>query len=362
MKQTSLNVDYEAEMDERAMTLMDRLRGFRENEIRTDITIWAHNRTIDCWRSITDNPPSPDSSLETLDEYPERVALQYFLSVFPLETIYARLGSEGVIYRIVNGPIDEEEEEAFRAQFLNLTGKDVCKISDARLWVWRENFSHNIPLVMKVHDLHAHMLESVSDPDYLPQLLEQSTLPGVSLSAERIRDYKLMQLSTKERNSRGYARDLEPGQTGRNDNGLIYLDSPLALALQYKGKPNAVVGFFPKTADDLVIFQMQGIRPAQLDHKGLKTFHGSSRGLAPFDWQKLFVQVVEDIGKAFGYSRIGIRSGHKNPWTEPDRFRVIHLPLEDALRKYDTVAQRLGFAQAQDTNWYRSLTPGAESR
>lgn len=106
-----------------------------------------------------------------------------------------------------------------------------------------------------------------------------------------------------------------------------------------------------------MIYQLQGVRPVKIGTDGKPAGNGSSRGLMPINWQKLLVDCVEYIGRQLGYLKIGVQSGHNNRWTIPYVDGKIHLPLEEALQKYDVVAQRLGFQQGENKDWYKFLIP-----
>ncbi|MBI2138651.1 hypothetical protein HYU13_03620 [Candidatus Woesearchaeota archaeon] len=136
----------------------------------------------------------------------------------------------------------------------------------------------------------------------------------------------------------------------------FYLDAPVGLMVSYRGIPNALNGFFTSDPDTLMITQLQGLMPRKIIGGKLQGKH-HSRGFYKIDMIAALVEMNMGIAMEAGFSRIGIRSGENNRWTKPDENGKIHLKLEDALKRYDGTAEKLGFLRGHDRNWYKDLPP-----
>lgn len=135
----------------------------------------------------------------------------------------------------------------------------------------------------------------------------------------------------------------------------IYFDGAFGFILQYKTEPIAVCAFDTTTATTAVIKQLQGIKPelvTETKTKGEKV-RGHTWALAPIDWTQFFVEYTSVWLQQFGFEEIGIQTGKYNRWVHSNGNHK--LPLEIAVVRYDTTAQRLGFTQRDDENWYRRI-------
>lgn len=153
-------------------------------------------------------------------------------------------------------------------------------------------------------------------------------------SEKKINDYSIDIINTDSNSPFDYGK--------RKKFSDIFLDTPIGITLIYKDKPNAVVSFIPKDKNILMIHQLQGVMPKIYNKK--KEFTGKykwhSRGLFGLDWQKLLVESCIIMAQEEGYNKIGIKSGYNNIWVKKNLMK-----LDDALKKYDRVAERLGFVQ-----------------
>ncbi len=116
-------------------------------------------------------------------------------------------------------------------------------------------------------------------------------------SEKKINDYSIDFINTDSNSPLDYGK--------RKKFSDIFLDTPIGITLIYKDKPNAVVSFIPK------------------------------------DRQKLLVELCITVAKEKGYNKIGIRSGYNNRWLNEKG----GIKIKGALKKYDKVAERLGFVQ-----------------
>ncbi len=305
-------------------------------------------------RELDQNPPA-DFSMKTLEVYPDDSPLAIVLAHLPVEVLYSELGDDALLWTWVRYPYKDQKNIVAKG-IQRVTGRDPQRMEKARLTAWQLLHTDKVSLVRAIYDLNEAVLGGIANSIDLPNLLQAHARKDVQLSNERLTEYSLDPLTTERDLSHGYDATWSANNYQNEDKRHdLWLDSPVGLALLYKRRLNAVIGFFPSEVGTLMIYQLQGVRPTKIGAAGKPVGEGSSRGLMPIDWQKLLVGCIEAIGQKLGYSQIGIQSGHNNEWTRPYRDGKVHLPLEEALKKYDGVAERLGFRQAGNKNWYRGL-------
>jgi len=312
--------------------------------------------TLDHYLNELEQDPPLDFSMQALDEYQHHLNLAMVLAHLPAEVIHIELGDDALMWTWVKYPYSTQKDVVAEG-IQRVTGRDPERIEKARLTAWQLLQTSKAGLVKSIYDLNEQVLGGITETIDLPNFLQRNAKSGVKLSPKRLNNYSLDPLTTEGTNSHGYEITWEAENNQDGDKRFsIYLDSPVGLTLTYKGEPNAVVGFFPNDFDTVMVYQLQGVRPTKIGADGKPIGKSSSRGLMPLNWQKLLVDVIEHIGQKLGYEQIGIQSGDNNSWTKPyGREGEIHLPLEEALKRYDGVAQKLGFQQAENKNWYRSL-------
>jgi hypothetical protein len=138
----------------------------------------------------------------------------------------------------------------------------------------------------------------------------------------------------------------------------IWLDSPNGFALTYKGTLNAVVGISVAENDELMVSQIQGAkayRPSK-EKKDRERLH--ARGLMPLDWQKLMINISEELARQLNLKSMGIQSAENNQWIKTalkDGERDVHLSKDAARRAYDEPAKRFGYVLGEDGNWHKPL-------
>ncbi|MCX6773227.1 MAG: hypothetical protein NTV88_05695 [Candidatus Micrarchaeota archaeon] len=134
----------------------------------------------------------------------------------------------------------------------------------------------------------------------------------------------------------------------------IHLDAPIGIGLLYKSMPNAVSSAIPLDGQTLLVKQLQSLRP--FDPKNILQRKGGSRGLFGLDWQKLLVEANEQMARFFGFSVLAVQSAANNEWViMEDRNQTPHLKYESAVKIYDETANRLGFVQGKNGNFYRKI-------
>jgi len=247
---------------------------------------------------------------------------------------------EFIIPYIASILVPEEFWELFTIG--GISPRDVEKV---RAHAWKLLRTDRFSTIKICYEFCVYFNEAVEGVNpYLPTLLQENS-NGNQLSNERLADYSLCPLRVNTRSPRGYAEEWY-GKVIREKLYSLYLDCPTGITLMYKGKPNAIVGLYPCNESTLMIYQLQGVRPINIETGE----RASSRGIAPLDWQKLLVDIAVYIGNNMGFSTIGILGASNNPWV-----RLGHFTLEDAVEKYDNVATRLGFKPRSDGNFYMSI-------
>ncbi len=309
---------------------------------------------------LSKHPPEK-FTLRDLDDYDEQnreegFSLCIVLSHLPSKAVYSEFGSDALLWSWIRNSY-RESQDAIAEGLTQILGVDVKRLEKARLTAWQLLFSRRSELVKSIYDFSDALIGGAADSIELPTLLQGHAKNGIELSDKRINDYSLEPLTTESTYSTG---DEVKWGAGNNSEGnkryIVYLDSPVGIALSYKGEPNAVLGLFPCDTDTLFITQLQGVQPYIADSKGNNVGSVHSRGLAPLNWEYTLIDIAAYLCRQLGYSRIGIQGGRNNKWTQPyGRKQEIHLPLEKALERYDKTAKRLGFCQAKDRNWYKSL-------
>lgn len=184
----------------------------------------------------------------------------------------------------------------------------------------------------------------------LAQLIKDNTKKEVTLSDKRINDYSLNPLNTPDSNICGMEKkwgSFQKYDGSRTKKFSIFLDTPIALGLFYKGEPNAIIGFIAENRQTLMVHQIQGVRPRIFDYKKKISKKGSSRGLMPLNWEDLLVNCVEQLAKEMNFKKTAIKSGYNSKWFFPASKRI--------LDRYDLIAEKLGYRQRSNQNWYKDI-------
>jgi hypothetical protein len=301
-------------------------------------------------RRLRQDPPA-DFSLGSLDVYKKGLDLSIVFAHLPPTVLHEELGESALFWTWVRFPY--EGREKLLKSLAKILGKDQAllkKCSKAAWTILDSNKASDVKSILTdIDSVNNGFLQSVD----LPSLLRTCANPGVTLSDKRVGDYALVPLNTEKHYESGYeerwGRDVHDGDRVF----AVYLDTPIAMGLMYKGRPNAVVSFLPQDGKTVMIYQLQGIQQRVIDTETFDDVRRvSSRGLAVIDWQRVLVECVRQFAVHQGYDALGIRSGHNNSWTEEQyKDGTVHLPLEEAIARYDMVAERLGFTQ-REKEWY----------
>lgn len=140
----------------------------------------------------------------------------------------------------------------------------------------------------------------------------------------------------------------------------IYLDGAFGFILHYQNEPVAVCTYDTTKARSAIIKQLQGVKPEIVGEKKSddKKVRGETWALAPLGWTQFFVEYTTAYLQQFGFDEIGILGARNNSWIKRGKKSGKHrIEIDFAERRYDATAQRLGFEQREDGDWYKKIHP-----
>jgi hypothetical protein len=216
--------------------------------------------------------------------------------------------------------------------------------------------------------MHNAIMEAVMGPGIedldIGDLVEKSAQKGIALSKQRRKQYGLIAFQADSMEYMRNGRVLQwNGQDEAKEKGLhfdMWLDTPVGIALTYKGLPQAIGGLAAGGASEVEIWQMQRVRGYVVgEQKGeneRRTIESTRqpRGLMPLDWQKLFVYIAAEIADKVGADTLGIREADKIPGYN------CYITTEQAELAYNVPAQRLGFERGSDGDWHMPVRQAQE--
>lgn len=312
-----------------------------------------------------------DDKLSFLDklaeeDYGRKYEIAHALAEASSERVLQAYGPEILAWTAANAGLDSLGER-HREGLEKLLGVDAVLFEKARLWDWQNYGKSSGHHILQHYAFMENIGNGALNNLDISAALRSAVRPGIELKDDRIADYSLMPLRAQEARFRpdGWEQTWISKELSPNVTYSIWLDTPTGFALLYKGVPQAVVGLVPnaEVRNELVVCQLQGVQGSRVNpNKSMFSDEYvvskvGARGLMPFDWQKLMVNLSSNLAISLGYSNLSIQGGANNLWvrtrlkneTEP------HLPLELAKTAYDEPAQRLGFAQSEDGNWHKAI-------
>ena len=289
----------------------------------------------------------------SLDRLKFNSYLRELLLSLPPEKVLKDLGKEVVLWAWVNSTIDDDLQGDFEQVIDNSLGINMELLINARKAVWRDSRTRDFKQIMNLYT-RLNGLETVLPMVPLFELLCTHASKEIMFSEEKREEYQLQPLMDRKLKK---IHTMMYAIKNKNQEKIfsIYLDAPGAFALCYKNEPQAVAAYTCSTPSTLLIPQLQGIN-WEFDRSNNIKKKRHARGLVHLDWQASLVDIVAYIGRRQGFTQLGIQSGYNNDWTQKyDEKGKVHLPLDVALQKYDAVAERLGFIQREDKNWYKII-------
>lgn len=285
-------------------------------------------------------------------DYHTQSSLERLLAAIPPEVIFKELGPDALLWTAVNYPVLDDAHKRLRSGVKDLMQIDTVKLERARLAAWRNLHETKGSQVKLMYT----MMDDIRNGALarLAPKVENYPRDGAVISGARKKDYSLIPFETADREPEGWEKTwgplFYPVQEG--EPCCIWLDAPVAFGIGYKGIPNAVVSFLAEPGK-FIIKQIQGVQRHVIKN-GKLVSKKSSRGLAPLDWQRYLDDCVADFSGAYGIHEAVWTGGANNRWIEP-LHGELHMTLDEAVQKYDKVAERLGYTKRDDNNWYKKV-------
>lgn len=312
-----------------------------------------------------------DDPVQYLDDllksdHQKAAAINRALLFLPPEVVLDNFGHEVTAWISSNTDV-QGDNDGINKLLESEAGYNLEDLETSSQWQWNKHYNSLGKPILANYQFMQHMKDTALANIDREKLLTAHARPDVTLSAKRLDDYALIPLRLEEYNTSqagGWVQDWSNDRSetiGYN----MWLDAPTGYALTYKGLPNAMAGLAMRGVDELMLYQIQGVRGDILDPNvsqfSVERVVGKvkSRGLAPIDWQAFMVATAESLGKNLGVRQLGIQAGKNNHWIKPRRRdEEAHISRETAERAYDATAQRLGFTKSDDDkkgNWHKTI-------
>ncbi len=241
---------------------------------------------------------------------------------------------------------DRQTVELKKRGFNNTLIRNACFLE-------REHHTQalRVKAVLAHYSFMENWLGGAVDRVDLPAVLQATATEPLSDST--IEDYGLMALGNQP--EPGYLDG--PAQWSIDPDNVVWLDTPVGFILTCRHEPHALVSVAAHGTDDVMIHQMQGVRPKRRNPQtGKFDKQGSSYGLIPLDWRKTLVTVVGSVAAELEMKSVVIQQGSKNIWTKKRYGQPhAHITVKYAKQAYDQQAKRLGFDPGVDGNWYKPV-------
>lgn len=306
-----------------------------------------------------------DDLVET--DHERALKINSSLIVLPPKAVVENYGEDVGVWAAVNTVISGHNDE-LKAE-LEHRGYDLPTLEIASHWEWRTRYKMFGKNVLKQYStIDAIINKGALQEIDLEEVLTGAAQDGVEMTQRRLGEYALIPLQTKRWNTyytggsvEGWSDDVRPDLSYN-----MWLDSPVGFALTYKGLPNAMVGVAANGPNELMTYQLQGVKGRKIDpllsrydeNRVVGTLN--ARGLAPIDWKKAAVGITEQLAHNLDFSSAGIQSAKNNVWTKKHMASDTepHLPMDTAVRVYDDTAKRLGYrktASDSKNNWHKPI-------
>ncbi len=192
----------------------------------------------------------------------------------------------------------------------------------------------------------------------ISDLLSSSANADFEMTPERESEFALLALNTKYCGAKGYESFYDDTEiktaSGVVKKFKIYIDTPVSVALMHCGEPKALVSILPISKETIMIYQLQGVKPEVKVGKWRGNWRPTHGGgiLGQFDWKQVMVRCAEQIATDLGYTEMAIQGARNNRWVQ---FGVAGF-AKRAGDIYDATAERLGYMQREEGNWYKRMT------
>ncbi|MGV8171341.1 MAG: hypothetical protein ACP5OA_01450 [Candidatus Woesearchaeota archaeon] len=291
-------------------------------------------------------------------------SLSKLWAFLPPKIVFDEFGEQALFWTWNRYNVGIERSIMILDHYAMMTGKDAKLLENARLGMWRIKYNTDCEDINMMYRFFTEMESKLSEINLEKVLLDAS--PNRERLSKIINKYSLQKLLVQELNDkgRGFDRNHEQIYSGtlkhdKNRLSIIYMDTPIGIALAYEDKPIAITTFLPENGV-LEIHQIQGIKEVVLDREGDLIKKLRTKGLFDFDWKKSLVTIAEEAAKSFGIERCCIKSAKNNRWIKIfNKNGETHLKLKDAINIYDNTAKSLGYKKEREHswvwNWYKTL-------
>ncbi len=212
-------------------------------------------------------------------------------------------------------------------------------------------------LLLPIADAIRYINTDFTDNYDLTDLLSSCAHADFEMNEEKVSEFALRPLHTKYCGSKGY-EEMYGHSEIKTAPGIvkkfkIYLDTPASIALMHCGEPKALVSVLPISPSTIMIYQLQGVKPEIKFGKWRSDWRPTHGGgiLGRFDWKKVMVGCAEQVARDLGYTEMAVQGARNNRWTQAG----VSGFTKRAGLIYDATAERLGYVQREDGNWYKSL-------
>jgi hypothetical protein len=289
-------------------------------------------------------------SVEELETINRKSEISRVLAHLPAEAIIRHFGQDILLWTWLMYPERGKIKDQLRRGVEEITGVDMELLERAQIFemlVSREDAYHHI--MVNYNLLQAQRNGNIGKENLEKILFNARKRGDERVNEQTVKKYSITITEPCVKRNHGWDINWKKRRFG-NKMYEIYLDAAFGFLLLYNDEPSAVCTFDTTSKKTALIKQFQGTTPKIVD--GNKT-KGNAWALAPFDWTRFFVDYTSAWLQQFGFEDIGIQAGQKNRWIHK---RGSHqLPIEMAEARYDGTAQRLGFRQHDDGNWYRRI-------
>ncbi len=211
-------------------------------------------------------------------------------------------------------------------------------------------------LLLPIADALRYVNTDFADNYDISDLLSSCANVDFEMTPERRSEFALLALNTKYCSAKSYESSYDHAEiktaSGVVKKFKIYIDTPVSVALMHLGEPKALVSILPVSKETMMIYQLQGVRPEIKEgRRNWRSPHGGGI-LGQFDWKQVMVGCAEQIGRDLGYTEMAIQGARNNTWVQ---FGVAGF-AKRAGEIYDATAERLGYTQREEGNWYKGIT------
>lgn len=306
-----------------------------------------------------------------LDRYGQARSLSRLFAHLPPEALVEEFGPESLLWAWLNYPYLRPEAEDPLAQRLVEGGvrlleweADCARKARRALW---ERSIRNAEQVKLLHD----MLESARRGDAggidLAEALQAGVEEGKPIPHDTLAAFRLAAVVSAGAAPRGWSRRWPLRNLGEDRLTGVYLDGPLGLVLTHAGAPVATASFLFEDLWTLTVLQLEPVHEVRWDPANpsrdladpaalAACERRAAEVLAGFDWQKGMIEVLERYARGWGFVTLALQTGRKRAegWGPAGAVRG-HETLAGGTASYDKLAERLGFYQRANGDWYRTF-------